>query len=168
MLNTSSYKICIDKQRFKFAAAHMTVFPNKTKENLHGHNYKVSLSIHVKKHNFEDLISFKDFKRCLEPICEKLDEKILIAQDNPYSVIRKEGKSLFLEVFTKKYMFPADEVELLPLQNITTEYLAEYIGHLYLEKLNTLDIKIQQIEAVETTVGESFGQQASYRIVLSK
>ena len=34
-----SYEIRIRKEALKFAASHMTVFPDGTKEALHGHNY---------------------------------------------------------------------------------------------------------------------------------
>lgn len=172
MGDVSIYRIGIEKQRFKFAAAHMTIFPNKTKENLHGHNYQVSLSIRLAKHNFKDLISFKDFKDCLAPICQQLDEKILIAQKNPYSSLQEQEGSLVLEILSKKYMFPLDEVELLPLENITTEYLAEYVGGLYVKNLKNTFLKspekLQQILSVELSVKESFGQDASVLFELNK
>jgi hypothetical protein len=37
------YRIYIRKEALKFSAAHMTVFPDGTKERLHGHNYRTEV-----------------------------------------------------------------------------------------------------------------------------
>ena len=39
------FRIDIARELFKFSCAHMTVFPDGTKERLHGHNYYVGVTL---------------------------------------------------------------------------------------------------------------------------
>ena len=56
-----SYEIRIRKDSLKFAASHMTVFPDGTKESLHGHNYVPSLTVRVRDASFEERRGVEDF-----------------------------------------------------------------------------------------------------------
>ena len=40
-----SWSIDIQKEYFKFSAAHFLIFPDGTAERLHGHNYRVFAEI---------------------------------------------------------------------------------------------------------------------------
>jgi 6-pyruvoyltetrahydropterin/6-carboxytetrahydropterin synthase len=46
-------QIHIRKENIKFSSAHMTVFPDGTKEALHGHNYQVELTLELKDSSFK-------------------------------------------------------------------------------------------------------------------
>jgi hypothetical protein len=37
-----THRVLVAREQYKFSCAHMTVFPDGTKERLHGHNYQRS------------------------------------------------------------------------------------------------------------------------------
>ena len=41
------HRIVIAREQYKFSCAHMTVFPDGTKERLHGHNYTIAVALEV-------------------------------------------------------------------------------------------------------------------------
>ena len=106
------YRIYIRKEALKFSAAHMTVFPDGTKERLHGHNYRTEVILDQEltqegeppKRDFapqevsaqqlqkEELqlppqaakmIPFQEVKVALRRICQQLDERVLIPTHCP-------------------------------------------------------------------------------------
>lgn len=79
-----SWKIHIRKDNLKFSAAHMTVFPDGSKERLHGHNYEVELEVELTEPVLSQMLSYKAFKQVLRSVCNAWDEKVLVAGDNPW------------------------------------------------------------------------------------
>ena len=68
-------EIRIRKEALKFAAAHMTVFPDGTKEALHGHQYLPTLTVRVKDASFEKMLPFSEFKSAMKKNCGPLGRK---------------------------------------------------------------------------------------------
>ena len=88
-------EIRIRKEALKFAAAHMTVFPDGTKEALHGHQYQPTLTIQVKNASFKAMLPFSSLKDAMRKIAKLWDEKVLLATENPhYQKIRQTKDSL--------------------------------------------------------------------------
>jgi len=126
------YSLVLAKEQFKFSSSHFTLFSESDAEHLHGHNYSVSVKV-----GFNDVdkktemtVDFQTVKKSIKAVCEKLDEKILIAQKSPFLKIEKSPHySNHTEVRFKKrvYCFPTEEIFFLPLANITSEGLARYV-----------------------------------------
>ena len=90
-----SYEIRIRKEALKFAASHMTVFPDGTKEALHGHNYFPTLTLTVRDASFEAMLPFSHFKAGMRKIAQAWDEKVLIASRNPFfRLLRQDTNEL--------------------------------------------------------------------------
>ena len=154
-------QIHIRKESLKFSSAHMTVFPDGTKEALHGHNYQVALSVELKATSFEKMIPFADFKKVLKSLCEAWDEKVLIATENPYfESVKKDKKEIEFKLCKKRYVLPLDEAELLPLDNISSESLAEHFLALFLKAFGEKNLKKWATE-LSIRIEESPGQGAS-------
>lgn len=151
-------EVVIKKDRFKFSAAHMTVFPNGTKESLHGHNFQVSLRVGLREVRFEEMIDFSVFKQGLDPLCQAWDEKVLVAAKNPLSHWKKSGTEFEWTLCGKRYVFPVDEVVVLDTDNVTTESLAGLMLKGLLSKLPT-----EMLTHLELQVEESPGQGAVAR-----
>lgn len=151
----------IRKEHLKFSAAHMTVFPNGTKEALHGHNYQVELSIELKNSDFKEMVSFSEFKNSLKKLTGKWDEKVLLAEKNPFFKVKSQkGKEIQFSLCGKNYLLPSDEVELLPIENISSEALAQYLLELWIK--NAGEKLLRKISySVSLRVDESPGQGAS-------
>ncbi len=160
------WRLSIAKDYLKFAAAHMSVFPDGSKEHLHGHNYQVRFSLDINDASFKKMINFVELKRILVPIIDKWDEKVLFAIDNPHVEYQVGEESVELKVCGKRYVLPKDETVLLKIDNITTEALAAEIHRRYSLALKQSgsfsEEALSVILSLEVEVIESRGQGASY------
>jgi len=154
-------QIHIRKENIKFSAAHMTVFPDGKKEGLHGHNYQVELSVTLKETSFKKMVPFSDFKKTLKEICESWDEKVLLAARNPfYEEIQKNKKEIEFKLCKKRYVIPLDEIQLLELDNISSETLAEHFLRVFIQRMGEKELKKVAL-AASIRIEESPGQGAS-------
>ncbi|MCB0403967.1 MAG: 6-carboxytetrahydropterin synthase [Bdellovibrionales bacterium] len=169
----SFWKLTIEKDRFKFSSAHMTLFADGSKEALHGHNYTVRLDVVLSGSSLAQTISFSVFKDLLGPLCEAWDERILIATANTQTQCQKEGNSLEAVVCGKRYVFPSDEVVCLNVENITSELLASELAGRLVEALKNsgywgkelVSGVANPIQGIELHVIETAGQGASFTVM---
>jgi len=146
--------LVIKKEAYKFSSAHMTVFPDGSKEALHGHNYQVLVRLGFARPKFKDFVDFKVFKQSIKALCDEWDEKVLLATKNPfYKVLKKTKAELEFELCGKRYVLPLDEISMLETDNISSENLA----WLFLEKLQK-KLKGNALLILEVEVFESSGQ----------
>lgn len=154
-------QIHIRKEKFKFSSAHMTVFPDGSKEALHGHNYQVELGVTLKDASFAKMISFSEFKNVLKSLCENWDEKVLLASKNPFlEELRKDKKEIEFKLCKKRYVLPIEEVELLPIENISSESLAQYFLELFVKQTGAKALRKTTGE-LSIRIEESPGQGAT-------
>lgn len=139
----------------------MTVFPDGTKEALHGHQYMPTVTISYDDAQHLPMISFQEVKKGMAEIAKKLDEKVLLASLNPHFKLVSQSKTEIEFLLCKKrYVLPHDEFELLPVDNITCENLAKiYFDFLY-EKIDIL--RREDVLGVSIDIEESPGQGATY------
>ena len=158
----------IRKDILKFSAAHMTVFPNGSKERLHGHNYQVQLEVELAAApTLARLLDYEAFKRVLRAACDDWDERVLIAGDNPWLewLPGADGECAF-RLCGKRYVLPADEVAVLTTDNITTENLARLLFERFWAELSR-DSALPWRECIRKgglRIDESRGQGATYDI----
>jgi 6-pyruvoyltetrahydropterin/6-carboxytetrahydropterin synthase len=156
----SRHRISIARDQYKFSVAHMTVFPDGTKERLHGHNYTVALAIELSQIDFESMIPFAPIKAAIGQVCADFKERVLIATKNPhYVLVRDADKEIEFTLCGERYVLPRQDALLLPIDNISVEALASYIATLLLEKLTVIDP--DHVKALEVTIEEYPGQGAS-------
>jgi 6-pyruvoyltetrahydropterin/6-carboxytetrahydropterin synthase len=158
----SFYRLHIRKEALKFSAAHMTVFPDGTKEALHGHNYRTELTVEFATQSLEQMIAFSEFKIAMKRICAAWDEKIILAAKCPhFKILKDDGAELDFNLCGKHYVLPKDEVILLPVDNVVTEALAREFAD---QLVATLDPRVLKapVTQLELKVEEITGQGASY------
>ena len=157
-----SYEIRVRKEALKFASSHMTVFPDGTKEALHGHNYVPSLTVRVREASFEATIPFSRLKAGMRRIAAAWDEKVLVATRNPFhETVRHDGQEFEFRLCGKRYVLPADEVVLLETDNISCETLARA----YYEQLSAElgdELHNGNILSVSVFIEETPGQGAAF------
>ena len=162
-----SWIIHIRKDSLKFAAAHMTVFPDGAKEGLHGHNYQAELTVELTEPALPRMLSYEAFKKALRTVCAEWDEKVLIAGDNPWmETLPAEPGEYAFRLCGKRYVLPTDEVAVLAIENVTAENLAEVLFERFWIEL-TRDRSVcwrERIIAVSLRIDESHGQGATYTI----
>ena len=122
----SKHRIVVARSEHKFSCAHMTVFPDGRKERLHGHNYTVSVALDLSAVGFEHLIDFGAIKRAIAAECADWRERTLVAGESPrLERLRRDGGELEIVLCGQRYVFPEADVLVLPIDNTTTEALAE-------------------------------------------
>ena len=151
------------KQNFKFSAAHFLIFDEKRAERLHGHNYQVRIDIQVppeaELHKKGYFIDFNEFKKFIKQRLDQWDERVLLPADHPEMKIQKKGTSLELHFRERFYVFPVDEVLLLPITNTSVEQLSRLLAKDFLKAF-----KKWGVLALRVRVEETRGQGASTSI----
>lgn len=142
----------------------MTVFPDGTKERLHGHNYTLAIAIDVEKIDLASMIPFSPIKTALGELCAAWKEHVLLASKNPHFEVIRDGAELEFTLCGDRYVLPRQDVLLLPIDNISVEALAAHIAELLAESIKVLDAP--QVITIEVTVEESPGQGASCTLPL--
>ena len=106
-------------------------------------------------------------------LCDELDEKVLIPADAPFLSISKQQDQFIIQFngagFVKHYSLPCEDVEILPMPNITVECLAKYLCEGLVKKLKNLfsddtryDRFYHSMISVAVQVEETPGQSVSY------
>jgi len=143
------------KEDFAFAAAHFTLFPDRSAERLHGHNYRVRVELSGAELDGDGLlVAVAPLKAEIRALCAALDERILIPEKSRRLSVRREGDSLCVALGERAYRFPADEVALLPLPNVTIEALARHLWEALAPSLARTAVARLRVE-VEETAGQS-------------
>jgi 6-pyruvoyltetrahydropterin/6-carboxytetrahydropterin synthase len=162
------HRMVVAREQYKFSVAHMTVFPDGSKERLHGHNYQVSAVLELTDISFAHMIAFAPIKDALAAICLDFRERTLLAQKNPFfELIRDDGDEIELRLCGKRYVLPREDVLLLPIDNIAVEPLAAHVADLLLARLAGL-LPEGVVSALEVTVHEGPGQGASCHLDLAR
>lgn len=148
------------KQNFKFSSAHFLIFDDQHAEKLHGHNYQVKVDVAVPADFEMDetgfYFDFNVFKKEIKAACDEWDEHVLLPALHKDMKITEDGDVYLVRFRERRYMFPRNEVHLLPVTNTSVEQLARILG----EKLLGL-FKEQGVQRLRVSVEETRGQSAS-------
>jgi 6-pyruvoyltetrahydropterin/6-carboxytetrahydropterin synthase len=160
----SRHRISIARESYKFSAAHMTVFPDGSKERLHGHNYTVAVAVELSQIDLMSMVAFAPVKAALGELCAEWKERVLIAAKNPFFELVRDDDELELRLCGQRYVLPRGDVVLLPIDNVSVEALSGHAATLLLSRLSVLDVA--HVRSLEVTIEESPGQGASCLIDL--
>lgn len=145
----------------------MTVFPDGTKERLHGHNYYLSLTIELDNIQFESMIDFGPVKEALALLCAEWKERTLLASKNPFfEIVTDNETEIEFRLCKERYLLPRGDVLLLPIDNLAVEPLADLACDRLLQALGP-HLKQEFVRAIEVTIEENPGQGATSRRELS-
>jgi len=150
------HRIVIEREQYKFSCAHMTVFPDGTKERLHGHNYTLGIAIDLESVAIADMLPFAPIKAALGDLCAAWKERVLVATHNPHLKIVRDDAELEFTLCGDRYVMPRGDALLLPVDNISVEALAGHCAELLQKKLAGLLPK--HATSLAVTVEESPGQ----------
>ena len=75
------YRVRVERNRLKFAAAHFATFDGQC-EPLHGHNYAVTLEVAGTLTDDAWVCDFGRLKKIGRAICDELDHKFLLQRDS--------------------------------------------------------------------------------------
>ncbi|MDO4585912.1 MAG: 6-carboxytetrahydropterin synthase [Planctomycetia bacterium] len=158
------YSVSLDHESFSFCASHFITFPifsetsfqkkknfstifsseKKELEPLHGHDFRVRAIIFGFLNQNHYVLDFIAASEILKSVLAPFQHKILLAENHPQ--FRYESKSVDgvteLEVRfqksdgkVKRWIFPQEDILLLPLENTTTEEMARIIAVDFFERI---------------------------------
>ena len=160
------HRIFVAREQYKLSCAHMTVFPDGTKERLHGHNYQLGVAIEVADVSFQAMVPFGAIKAALAELCALWKERTLLAADNPhFEIVADDDREIEFKLCGARYVMPRADVLLLPIDNIAVEPLAQHVAELLLARLAP-DLHAAHVVGFEATIAENPGQGASCHLDL--
>ena len=143
------------KQNFKFSSAHFLIFDEQRAEKLHGHNYQVSIEIlgPAGSHDLDGkgfYIDFNIFKKTIKARLDIWDEMVLLPAQNSEMKISKNGPSLEVRFRDRFYVFPENEVCLLPVTNTSVEQLSKLLAEDFSASFQQYGLRKIQVMVEET------------------
>ena len=166
MQHRGEFSVTVAKDYLVFASAHFITFAGHRCEGLHGHNYRVRVTVEgALDPDAWFVFDFVVLKRLMRELCDEIDHKVLLPLENPKIQVTEEGDAVMVAYEGKpRYRFPRADCSLLPVPNTTVEMLAELLAgrcRAQLEKLGATRLTV-----IEMEVEENFGQSAVYREML--
>lgn len=152
------WSIELEKENFKFSAAHFLIFPDGTAERLHGHNYRVFVEIEARLSHHGLVLDFKMVKPIVREICDALDEHWIIPGEHPNLAWNERADGIVEVRYQERYYAaPREDVLVLPINNSSSENLATWFGRELLARLSQrfADLRVARLRvAVEETSGQ--------------
>ncbi|MCP4502957.1 MAG: folate biosynthesis protein [Deltaproteobacteria bacterium] len=148
------------KEDQKFSAGHFTIFSASERENLHGHNFQVWVSLTGTVDDNGMLFDYVAYKKKIRDLCVAWNETFLLPSSSPFLKIEETEKEVCCRFSDEVLRFLRRDVTLLPVRNVTLEELSRHFG----ERL-TEDVALLQNDGVHQVlvkVASGPGQWASW------
>ncbi len=153
------FGIRVDKQYFNFAAAHFLLFPDGTREELHGHNYQVTVEVTGPLSDGDVVLNFIPFKPIVRKCCDELDHRLLLPRDSHWLRIITTEREVEVWHGEDRFVAPLRDVTILPIPNTSAERLSQYLAHQILSRVRE-QIPDARIDSIRVSVQETPGQSA--------
>ena len=157
----NDYRVTVSKDFLVFASGHFITYGDGTCEPLHGHNYRAGVTLWGDLDRHALVYDFVTLKREMVAIIGLLDHRMLLPTDNPQISIAVAEGEIEVRTGSVRYVFPEQDVIVLPISNTTAELIATWIVDRLIERLD--ERGVGGIHQVEVEVEESFGQSAFCR-----
>ncbi len=156
-----TFRVTVNKDYLVCSAAHFITFRGHTCESLHGHNYRIGITV---EGPIDDeclfVVDFAILKRVVRRYVDQMDHRVLLPTRNPKVAFRTDGAMTLVDYFgVQTYQFPTRDCAMLPVANTTAEMLAEWIAQGVRDDLAAEGCRLTMIQI---EVEESFGQSACY------
>lgn len=116
----------LHKELYDFSAGHFTIFSATEREDLHGHNYNVSVAMHVVIDDNGLAFDYRVYKKKLLALCEQLDRRFLLPSQSKYLRLEDTGDFWIAHFGHEKIPFLKRDVVILPVTNVTIEELSNW------------------------------------------
>lgn len=147
------------KEALKFSAGHFTVFSSTDRENIHGHDYRVHVSLTTIIEDEGLSFDYRFYEKKLVPLCRMLDKAVLIAGLCKYLKVSEEGDYCCIEFNNEKMMLLHRDAKVLPIYNVTVEELSNWFLQELL--LDTEQLENHRIQKIEVKILTGLGRSGS-------
>lgn len=148
-----SFYIHVAKDYLNFCAGHFITYDGHQCEALHGHNYRVRITLAGPLDENHYVVDFVRLKKMLKRLCDDLDHRVLLAAHNPHLQVEHTPTEVTVRYAHRRYVFPVEDVVVLPIANTTAELLAHYLNtraRAELPKLSPVQCTRVEVEVEET------------------
>ena len=165
MTAREDYRVSVTKDYLVFSSAHFITFAGHRCEGLHGHNYRVRVTIEgALNQEAWFVFDFVELKGIMKRLCDEIDHLVLLPLESDRITVSRDGDVVRVSVDGKpRYVFPLRDCALLPIPNTTVEMLAKLLTTRLKKEIGAA---VASITAIEMEVEENFGQTAVYRETL--
>ena len=166
MTPREEYRVSVTKDYLVFSSAHFITFAGHRCEGLHGHNYRVRVTVEGALNKEAWFVfDFVELKGIMKRLCDEIDHLVLLPTRSERVGVVEQGETVSVSVDGKpRYLFPRKDCALLPIPNTTVEMLAQLLTERLHGELTTMGAR--GLTAIEMEVEENFGQSAVYRVGL--
>jgi 6-pyruvoyltetrahydropterin/6-carboxytetrahydropterin synthase len=150
--------LTLSSSLMKFASGHFTIFSATERENIHGHNFTLTMKLDTLLATNDLAFDYQLFKKIAVDFCLGLDEKLLLPLHSPYLAVKQLDQAIQAFFAEEVLTFLPRDVVLLPIANVTVEGLAHY----FLDKLLMESALLDQchIQKIVMVVSSSPAQSA--------
>lgn len=155
---TQRYAVRIAKDQLVFSAAHFITYEPGVCERLHGHNYRVAAEVHGPLNDSHYVVDFIALRDVLQGILAELDHRVLLPEKHPEIVLAVDDREVEARFEDRRWVFPREDCQLLPIANTTAELIGRHIGLRLVEELQRRTGQRPTLVRIE--VDECSGQAA--------
>lgn len=150
------YSVTVTKDLLEFSSAHFITYGGGHCERLHGHNYRVRVTLRGELDEDALVYDFSELKKLTVARIEPLDHRMLLPDGNDELDVTAGETGVTVRFREREYRFPAEDTVILPIANTTAEMLASHLAEGLLEDLRRAGG--DNLRTLEVEVEESPGQ----------
>ncbi len=160
----TAFSVTVSKDYLAFSSAHFITFAGHQCESLHGHNYRVGVTVGgAVDPECAFVVDFSILKQIVRQLVHPWDHRVLLPTGSAKLVFQEEGEHLVVDYLgRRRFLFPRGDCALIPISNTTAEMLAELLARQVREAF--IERGVTNLTSIEIEVEESPGQAAVYRI----
>ena len=132
----------------KFSAGHFTIFSETERENLHGHNFTVYVSLNANILDNGMCFDYGIYKKRITDLCREWNEIVILPLLSDFLKIEEDEQYIYALFNKEKMIFLKRDVLVLDIKNATLEEFSRVM----LEKLVCNEDEIRSFEINEVTV----------------
>jgi 6-pyruvoyltetrahydropterin/6-carboxytetrahydropterin synthase len=161
---TRPFQVSLRKEQLTFSAAHFITYNGDVCESLHGHNFGVRCEVSGGLTGDRYVIDFIVLRDELAKIVAELDHRVLLPQHHALIRVAAGEREVTAQFRDRRWIFPAADCRILPVENTTAEEIAQYIGDRLLEALARRLGSLANVRRIVVGVDENQGQWGSCEV----
>jgi 6-pyruvoyltetrahydropterin/6-carboxytetrahydropterin synthase len=151
----------LHKEELKFSAGHFMIFSATQRENMHGHDYQVSVAFDCTVGGNGMSFDCRHYKQRVLKLCQQLDYRFILPSQSDYLRLEETADKWLAHVCNEVLPFLKKDAIVLPISNATLEELSNWFLHQL--TVNAIELVEHQIHAITVRVFNGRGESgASY------
>lgn len=164
---SKSFEARVTKDSLVFSAGHFITFNGDVCERLHGHNWRVDVTVGGELDENGYVFDFIALRDASMKLVQQLDHCVLLPDSHPMIQVStsQDGREVTATFKDRRWVFPAEDCQILPVPNTTAELIAAWFSDQLIASLNL--ISAVGLRTLKVGIEENFGQWAYVNCSLS-